>query len=626
MESEEEIPALSPDVGYIASLLHPLKIASSTEHFEEWICENKEDDLDDLVPGYVFFFETGIRALAVGGSISPVFDLDYPYVLQRAEGEMIDPDKIPESNERLDFFRNLKQIQQQIRPVTDWENISTVQDAVAPLLDLSAKLIEIAEPVPEANLSKDTAIEYATRIQLVDRYTNTRQYGPRGYGPTNLDRWLLSGPRENAISGYVRTVQFVWRELLQDENTYQDSVLPDLNKVTTWSSDHRGDSSELSLQTFYGDIRGQFLTPIDKQLESLTGGRLVEPDDILEARSEIPEDVLSPFLTSVEPPSRSELTLEEELDYVLFWNNAEWLGSTTFSKDATFETTLWGLAITFLREDADFPIHVARFKHPVKSGEGNRYSYALLQRLGHRGIGDPSGWLIFYEVGTDFSGSEAAVKYIEKCIAEVQDFWPIEVRELTIGIEEFRRLMATRLADDYLQNELEAQDASMKLNSARGVLLELLGYFALTAQEGDLPVFWSEDLGAGEVDLLVIEQDQYRVIECKADPGAVRFSDEIPKLRSKARPLQDDGTTALEFMFWESPTEETANSLRSAGIEYTVLPNHSSFDNLSLDRIQDAFAQSIRDVRFDDPMGPVRRFSGIREDLFWYLTLTENRQ
>lgn len=249
MDSDQEIPALSPDVGYLASLLQPLQIASSAERFEEWVCENTEENLDDLVPGYVFFFETAIRAFAVGGSISPIFDLDYPYVLQRAEGEMIDPDKIPESNERLDFFRNLKQIQQQIRPVLTWGDISTVQGAITPLLDLSVELTEIAEPAPEADLSKNTAVEYATRIQLVDRYTNTRQYGPRGYGPTNLDRWLVTGPRENALSGYARTLQFVWSELLQDENMYQESVLPDLNRATTWWSGYDRDSSEISFQS-----------------------------------------------------------------------------------------------------------------------------------------------------------------------------------------------------------------------------------------------------------------------------------------------------------------------------------------------------------------------------------------
>jgi hypothetical protein len=620
MDSTEKPQSRKPQEGYLASILRPLEIAASTEQFETWVKENTEEELDYLMPGYVLFFETGIRAFAIGASISPVLALEFPYVLQRAEGELIDPDKIPESNERLDFFRNLKQIQQQIRPLTNWASVDGVLDAVEPLLPLSSKLSDSVEPASETDLSKETALEYATRIQLVDRFLNVRQYAPRGYSPTNLGRWLTGGPRENALAGYVRTLQFVWTQILQ-KSEYEDSVLPELHTATVWEKRYESPSQETALQSFYGDVRGQFLTPIDTRFESLSTGRLVEPDELLHASDDIPRDWFEPLFSSVEPPARSTLEIGEELDYTLFWNDAEWLGSATFSKDATFETTLWGLAITLGRENSDFPIHVAQFKHPANDSEGNRYSYAILQRLAHTGIGDPSGWLVFYEVGTDFSGSEVAVERIEQCIEDVKSLWPIERRELTIELEKFRQLMATRLADDYLQNEAEAQDASAKLDSARGVLLELLGYFALSQQEEESTIYWSIDGGGGEIDLLVETESKYRVIECKADPATIRLEEEVAKLQSKATPLKGDRPTQLEFMFWEEPSSEVEDALASVDIDCSSLSTHPSLNDISVDRLSDVFERTLRDQRFDNPMGPVRRFSGIRKDLFWYLTL-----
>jgi hypothetical protein len=74
-------------------------------------------------------------------------------------------------------------------------------------------------------------------------------------------------------------------------------------------------------------------------------------------------------------------------------------------------------------------------------------------------------------------------------------------------------------------------------------------------------------------------------------------------------------------MFWEEPSSEVEDALASVDIDCSSLSTHPSLNDISVDRLSDVFERTLRDQRFDNPMGPVRRFSGIRKDLFWYLTL-----
>lgn len=614
MDSEDLPDFVDPGPGYLATLLEPLKIAASPDDFEEWVQEETNDDLDDLAPGYVFFFETGIRAFANGASQSSLLDFDEPYVVQKAEREMVDLNKIPESSEKLNFFRNIEEIQSNIRKKKEWSDINEVYSEVSVFIDISDHLVEVIDGNPQSELSQKQALEYGMQIQLVDRYTNTANFAPRGYGPTNLNYWISNGAREGALSGYTRTLQFVWSQILESDE-YRDSILPKLHEANVWGHRHHDGIDNTSLQEFYGALKSEFLTPIDKEFEQISGGGLIEPDALFQSNTAVDEEIFGPLLSPVEPRMRSDLDSSEELDYVLFWSPAEWLGSGTFSKAPTFETTLWGLAKQFEQADLDIPIHIAQFKHPQTDGDGNRYSYAILQRLPPCGLGDPSGWLIFSEVGTDFSGSNAQLARIENCIDSVEEHWPIERREMTINLSEFRELMALRLVDDSLLTEVHAQAASEKLGNARGLLIEFIGYFVLSNRSDVEEVRWQVDPGGGELDLLAEGKDRHRAIECKADPESIRIEHEIRKLRSKGDSIDGAKTVSLEFMFWSDPNDRTRQQLQDADVEYTSLFDHEALNGKDLDKIEDVIEDAVFEDDCHSITGPVTRYPDIRDKL-----------
>jgi len=116
-----------------------------------------------------------------------------------------------------------------------------------------------------------------------------------------------------------------------------------------------------------------------------------------------------------------------------------------FNGVPAFVSTLIGsveLSRTFQSEEK---VLVLRFKHPEWDSE-YRYSYGILiPSFGSTGITDYSGWLVFFDCATDFSGFGGSLHQdAETFIGRYLERGEIEVKEEVADIEMFKRYLAEK--------------------------------------------------------------------------------------------------------------------------------------------------------------------------------------
>lgn len=186
---------------------------------------------------------------------------------------------------------------------------------------------------------------------------------------------------------------------------------------------------------------------------------------------------------------RKEKDIEKWLDWKLLWYNVEVLSSagSIFSGVPAFIATLAG--IVNLSEDK---ILVKIFKHPVMKNEHN-YSFGILiPAFGTSGLTDYSGWLIFYDCATDYSGFGGSL-YIQakNFIDKFRKYNAIEAEEIKVNKKVFQKYLKRKSASSVFDRivtqtpfgpkaleDISKIESTKKLfiENTRGILFELIVY------------------------------------------------------------------------------------------------------------------------------------------------------
>lgn len=363
--------------GQIWALLSILDFITQRDRIAEF-CNEEEIGLSDFAPGHLLFLETGVRHFVNIAQDSPAVGLDSDYISNRAIRELPTLDNVPHSTEKLDFSRNVGEVQKDLReispPYDSATYIEQARSALSPLLEVRDSLLEDIKPVDE-NLDFEQLKRDSMALSLYVAFQQSRKNIPHGYGPSNYNTWVDTGPRENSIFGYSATLQVAWSELAPDDQ-FDKMELGELTESERWSprdvweleQEGLSNDPETTLNSFRVKIRDSIIEEIDDRYDRYESAGSLDPDDLLGIpKQEILKSYFSPLLSETDDRELERISPSARTAFGLHWSRqVEWLGNATFSKVPLIETTLWGLAMTYSKyEDEEVSIHVTRFNHSV---------------------------------------------------------------------------------------------------------------------------------------------------------------------------------------------------------------------------------------------------------------------
>lgn len=602
--------------GDIWSTLEVLHTATRSEAVTEWLAET-EIDAKTFVSGYPVFIETGVRHFLSTCRHNQDLELEEDYITRRALAQLPPLSEIPHSSETLNLYRNCNQIQSALRGCSSPEPaslISEVAEAIGPLLEVRKRLEQNFDPV-NMDVPPDRVRRDAVILNLYIAFQQTRNNRPVGYGPSNLNSWLDGGFRESSAQGYAATLQYLWSTVLNPEE-YLDSGIEDLtesDRYTTrdlWEREQVGieQGDETALSSYRPQIEEVVLEPLDARYPDDLTSLSLKTGDLLHWTGGPLKQYLGPLISDSSAPPLDTLEPAARVGYGLIWfEQGEWLGGGSFSRTPLIETVIRGLTATYDQFDETVPLHVTRFNHPVE--RGNLVSYAILQRVPERSLGDPSGWLIFNNVAADFEiEGEYRIKRIESLIEEIPDT-PVERTTLQVERQEFIDAVAGRLSDDYVLQTRANTRMLKAIEAGRGVLVELLTAYVLAHRYPDSQVHWSDTREGEEIDVWVEHDEFIRVIECKTDLAAAGVNKTRQQLLRKTGRFEPDRTVKGEVWTLELPAESAVESLEADDITVSCVTESSELNTSNTDDLSMLFSEFLPEITERHPLMPAPRYS-----------------
>ena len=406
-ESDDSLEksSLNP-IDDILAALNILRIATNTSEFESWLKTYHNKNIDKtLAEGYKFFIVSTIRLLINLIELDYSLGLEEDFIFFRARFKGVPIEDIPNTSEKTVIIKNIWVLSRCLRKAKNWDEIKMSITSLDPLIRLLEELYKFAKPT--IRIDKDLALKIATKFYAFVYLNDARSGVPLGYiSPATIGTNLSPKYLQSVFKGYVLTLQYLWFKLL-GENDFRKFCVKDLHKITdTNSESYEGDIGKVNrewliLDSFFGKIRKEIVEPLENDFGLALG---LEPLLVIEA---IDKSILKPLLSKKalrEPDYFKRKTIDDIkkwLDYKLLWYGVEVLSSTgsIFSGVPAFLSILIGLVN--LRSEK---VLVRIFRHP-KGKNMNSYSYGILiPAYGSIGITDYSGWLIFFDSATDYSG------------------------------------------------------------------------------------------------------------------------------------------------------------------------------------------------------------------------------
>jgi hypothetical protein len=252
------------------------------------------------------------------------------------------------------------------------------------------------------------------------------------------------------------------------------------------------------------------------------------------------------------PPQAVEMSPHEKLDAMLLWyDNLEIIDSARsklFSGGPTFRSLLHGEVLNRVRHGTREKLRVIRFKHPSSP---SWFSYAILMEW--RGtISDSSGWLIFLEVGGDYSGQGGLEYSLAESMLKQLKKWVL-VSDFEIALEslwEFYHDKIEKAVKSSLGGASDTELMRFRLNEFERLAPHVLGrmleftvkeFYMLSYPEVHLRFKDAQVMRDNkEVDVLAIRRDtrDLAVTECKTSIPVHDLDSLIESINFKAECVQ----------------------------------------------------------------------------------------
>jgi hypothetical protein len=219
-----------------------------------------------------------------------------------------------------------------------------------------------------------------------------------------------------------------------------------------------------------------------------------------------------------------------------------------FNGVPAFIATLVGLITLNKYHEIDEKVLVRVFKHPVLGIEGYDYSFAILIRA-HSSTADHSGWLIFFDCATDYSGLGGSL--YEMANAFIKKFkrdGSVEVKEILVDKEIFKEYLAERSSSpiftDFSISELQKEMENF-MGQVKGKLLEYVFYKWINEKYVIIGKvynkvqcdFWIQ---GEQIDCIAERDNKIDVFECKISLHDDQIDETIKQIKRKAEIIKNE--------------------------------------------------------------------------------------
>jgi len=519
------------DLNDTFALIHLLGIIADHSEFEDYLGINGVELTREIFNGFVFLIKVVQRCFMEQIATSWSLNLEEDFYFFRAMDRGIHLSRLKNTCQKIVFLKNLHSVFQKCwKSRTKAElrnNLKIIKKKVLqPANHILENNIEIAEDFHDHNkreIIEALAIFYAF-VFLNDTYAGY----PKGYFCSILDTNLTKKYLKDVFEGYKLGLQFLWKKLLGDD--YIKMPVSRLTEATNWRE----------LDRFFRSINEETINPLENELKcNLAFADFFTITKQISISNEFDKHFFIKCKEVVLSP-------EEDLQQTLLWYPVQALsGYYVFSGVPAFLTTLTGsVELDRLLRRKERPV-VIRFVHPEGGANRNSYSYGILVPA-PGGIADYSGWLIFFDCATDYSGAGGTHhSYAELFINQYQKTNRIKVTEYKIDRYAFEKYLSTwsvefveeelnpniskipngkearertkELETFYAGRESELQKLRNESGISKGHLLELIFFWYLTSK-GFAARWRFRDKRIGEIDVLAkdVKNDALYLTSCMA--------------------------------------------------------------------------------------------------------------
>jgi hypothetical protein len=595
----------------IFATVFELQIILNVDGFRKWLAQHHQmkDDFE-VFEGYRFMLKTLIGTLIESINSNSSFNLKEDFVFHRAMRYAdVKIDKLPITCEKAIFIKNLYEMAKPLWKSQTWDETERNGDIFSKsCLSIFDTIFEhYIEVSDEVQLDKRTVLYRLSCFYTMTHLTDTQRGTPNGYiasifttieWPEDFDDIPEQDYFENlseedltyskkVLFGYKYALQYIWFSLLEKE-IYEKTV-SDMHQVKDWARpdfieiDENGHLTETKnkkdfLDGYYSIVNEHIVSPMmhDLKVHSIFL-------DLLKIDRMIPKETFSILLSR--KPKNPIISEKEALNAKLFWYPAEVLeGKHVFNGVPAFIAILSGLVESRRMLKITQKVFVARFKHP-EHPDGYNYSYGILIEAVSNFLSDYSGWLIFYDCATDYSGFGG----YEQSVAETFfSFYKkqniIEEIEVVIQKEIFLKYLEGKVITSHLKAvtklENELKNVGSKFAESKGLLLELLLHYILSYGENER-IEWNYKNGDVQMDLFTKKGNMISFYECKV-PVLSDWQEECLSLKRKVKGLLSDNLFISEFhcpkiekqlffCFWERPPQEVTKVINENGMGILIL-------------------------------------------------------
>lgn len=597
----------------IFGVMNYIRIASDTDKFRAWLSrEQKIKDDAKIFDGYRFFLESAIRSFMNVLIYDSSLDLKEDFAFFRARFSGAKLSKIPNTCEKTVLIKNINEKMRAIKRTRSWDGIKEALEV------FDNHVIKVFENIykddvtvaPEIKISKEKALSYATMFYLCIYMNDTQRYMPHGHYVSILDNRITPEQHGKNFQGYKLALKFVWFCLLGDR--FYSTSLVDMHKPDEWS--RRDEIFDMfknneavkpvpeSLDDYFGKIRKEVLEPLENRY-----GKKPVFDNIFYLKKKVSKTGMGQLLKTLKQPQLSE---KDRIDNMLLWYHVDFIDpseSHIFNGVPAFISLMIGKAemkrILGGGEKAD----VCKFIHPRKRENGNDFTYGILiESFGSLGLGDYSGWILFFDCCGDysnFSGSEHA--QAEMVIDKYKEMGLIEVREMTLDKDKLKQYIAHRIVGKKSRSVTsqlnEVSNIRIErdvIEKARSLMLELLSYYMLSKRKDYNIVEWNTKYNKKQIDVVIGSDSEIVVIECKYNPNNLDLDEEIKKIKNKMRSIEIDKPKRCEFWFWCQPSQKTKNKIGQSGITIKVVSEEIKNDPAFRHKEMNTIRQVMNPIKY----------------------------
>lgn len=569
---------------YLTSQIIPsiqtIKILGDTDNFLQWMKnEHPEKDYNEFFDGYKFSIECCLNTFVDGVCGDQILGIENDFLLNRALAELVPLHKIASTCEKTIFLKNLKP---HVKSIQKTQNYKALNQKC---LDFNESISSRFDQIRKNNLvlSKDTGLDAETanqfwRIDFVHTFlVQINNNGPTANcgHPFNVN-WTLEDRLSHYFEGYKYAIQFLWYRIL-GQDKFNQTNLKTMDLADSWR-DYKylvtGNSEDpmhsmfnreflLEEQTSFDSYFYWIKKEVTDPLSDKHGFFVYTIDDQFQFVAK-DYDKLSLFGDLLDANNIKEVTpnmgLSDQIGERLYWYPFEIVNARESQMHhgiSSFNTMLAGTIALHNPKVSGLPkVIVAKFTHPhSKNKNKNDYSYGILidtkSAAGHYS----SGWVIYQNVCGDYSGfSGSEYKSSEKLISKYSKKSKLELRELTIPLNKFAEFTNGYVKDKKEISILEENKLVVDIiQKSRSHLFELFVYQLCVKFYGEhyhVQHSTGKKTTEGEKDIVITNDSEVILIECKLNPQSCNFTDVLQKLEKKVATFPQK-MKSCQLWFWE---------------------------------------------------------------------------